>query len=371
MPKVLSVVDRNSHLDLLRATAIIMVVFYHLIQMSPVPLPGLMRFANAGQYGVDLFFVLSGWLIGNLYWKEFVKFGDVQLVRFWSRRWLRTIPPYLVALSLAWLAVFSQRGEAFDWGYLAFVQNYYHSIPFFLVSWSLCIEEHFYLFIPLLLLWATRSGRAITILFAALILAAPIFRWVRSLDGLTGAFGYEQTATHLRLEGLLLGFLVAYVPNCVPRRWFLVQSSSPWVLFLSTVCFAMVMFLPTLWTYRIGFSLLALGFTGLLVFLVGKQPGRVAASAVVNWIAVSSYSVYLTHALMIHLARKSLDFVPVLPWMFYFPIAIGLIGLGGGTLYFAMERTSIMLRDRWVPRRKRFDHLHADNYVQIQSPNPG
>src|SRR5262245_8323631 len=107
--------ERNCQLDLLRATAITMVVAYHVIQMSPEPLPRLMRFAHAGQYGVDLFFVLSGWLIGSLYWREHKKYGEVDLLRFWSRRWLRTIPPYLAALLLAWLAVYVQRREAFDW----------------------------------------------------------------------------------------------------------------------------------------------------------------------------------------------------------------------------------------------------------------
>src|SRR5881396_1604125 len=100
-----SVATRDANLDLLRATAILMVVTYHVIQMSPVPQQGLMRLAVFGQYGVDLFFVLSGWLIGRLYWKEHARFGDVGLLRFWSRRWLRTIPPYLVALAVSWLAV--------------------------------------------------------------------------------------------------------------------------------------------------------------------------------------------------------------------------------------------------------------------------
>lgn len=332
-----------------------MVVFYHLTQMSPVSLPSLMRLATAGQYGVDLFFVLSGWLIGNLYWKEFIKFGNVQLVRFWCRRWLRTIPPYIVALAFAWMAVYVQRQESFDLGYLLFLQNYYQSIPFFLVSWSLCIEEHFYLFLPLFLLWSKRSGRITAILFSALICAAPILRWFISIDGLTGEFGYEQTATHLRLEGLLLGFLIAYVPNFMPRHWSMIQRSSGLVLSAALVCFLAVLVLPNLWRYRIGFTFVALGFTGLLMFLVGKRAGKLASSVVVNWIAVSSYSVYLTHALMLHVARKGLEFVSVLPWQAYFPVAITFVVIGGGAFYFAIERTSILLRDYWIPRRKAVD----------------
>jgi peptidoglycan/LPS O-acetylase OafA/YrhL len=99
---------------LLRAAAIAMVVLYHLIAMSRTPFPRLMRFATAGKYGVDLFFVLSGWLIGNLHWREHARFGEVALLRFWSQRWLRTIPPYLAALVLSWLAVKLERREPFD-----------------------------------------------------------------------------------------------------------------------------------------------------------------------------------------------------------------------------------------------------------------
>ncbi|MEI6078887.1 MAG: acyltransferase family protein [Verrucomicrobiota bacterium] len=85
--------SRNHHLDLLRALAIVLVVFCHLIQRSPKVCPSWTRFSDLGAYGVDLFFVLSGWLIGSLYWQELVRFGNVQIYRFWGRRWLRTIPP--------------------------------------------------------------------------------------------------------------------------------------------------------------------------------------------------------------------------------------------------------------------------------------
>ncbi len=102
-----------------------------------------------GQHGVDLFFVLSGWLIGGLYWREMKAFSGVGVLRFWVRRWMRTLPPYFAALLLSWLAVSAARAEPFDWRYLVFLQNYYERIPFFLVSWSLCIEEHFYLAAPI------------------------------------------------------------------------------------------------------------------------------------------------------------------------------------------------------------------------------
>ncbi len=343
---------RDSHLDLLRATAITMVVAYHVVQMSPVPLPGLMRIATAGQYGVDLFFVLSGWLIGGLFWRERAQHGTVQLWRFWTRRWLRTIPPYLVALLLAWLAVSVERRQPFDWGYLVFVQNYYARIPFFLVSWSLCIEEHFYLFLPLLLVVGARGRRSIPLVFTTLILVAPLCRWFLALHGVDPEFGYAKTATHLRMEGLLMGFWAAYLLSFQPLLWSAIRKLSPWAMATSASALCALRFLPEARMYQIGLTTLALGLCSLLVFSVGKAPSLVSASRAVKWIAVSSYSVYLTHALMIHLARRIIMTRSGLQWWLYFPLVIGLIGAAGAAFYFAVERVSIQLRDRWVPPRK-------------------
>jgi peptidoglycan/LPS O-acetylase OafA/YrhL len=312
-----------------------------------------MAWIKFGQYGVDLFFALSGWLIGSLYWNERSRFGRIELGRFWLRRWMRTIPPYLVALLLAWLAVFAQRTESFDWGYLLFLQNYYQRIPFFLVSWSLCIEEHFYLFLPLLLILpAPRGNRSVTLLFAALIVMAPVCRWLVSLNGISPNFGYEQTATHLRMEGLLLGFWAAYLPTFMPATWSFLKGRSSWLVVGSILELGIFVTLPQLWTYRVGLTLLSLGFVSLLVFLVGRTPGAITKSTLVNWIAVGSYSVYLTHALMIHVARRILESIPSLAWFLYFPVALGLVVTGGGFFYFVAERTSIKLRDRYVSRRR-------------------
>ena len=75
---------RNRNLDLLRAIAITMVVVYHTAHTTP----SLRPVTNYGEYGVDLFFVLSGWLVGGLYWRERFSFGNVRIVGFWIRRWL-------------------------------------------------------------------------------------------------------------------------------------------------------------------------------------------------------------------------------------------------------------------------------------------
>jgi len=299
--------------------------------MSTVALPGFMRWAGLGQHGVDLFFVLSGWLIGTLFWREYSRFGSVELTRFWLRRWLRTIPPYLAGLCLAWLAVFVQRRQAFDWGYLLFVQNYYAVVPYFLVSWSLCIEEHFYVFLPLLMTPLARDRRAVCGAFLLLLAVSPIARFLLSSGGVSPVLGYAQVATHLRMEGLLLGFWAAWIPIVALVAGFLA--------------------LPVLAEYRVGLTMLPLALVSLLIVMVARAPSRLAGSRVVHAIAVSSYSIYLTHALAIHAVRFVVLAGPASLKGLYFPAAVVAIAATGAGFYFAFERTSIVLRDRLVARR--------------------
>jgi peptidoglycan/LPS O-acetylase OafA/YrhL len=348
---------RDSYLDLLRATAILMVVAYHVAQMSPIEMPRLTAVTEYGKYGVDLFFVLSGWLIGGLYWREKRRFGDVRLGLFLPRRWIRTIPPYLAGLALAWLAVWISRREPFDFGYLVFVQNYYPTIPFFLVSWSLCIEEHFYLFLPLGLWVWSRLRISPHYLFALLLIVAPVSRWFQSLHGITNTFGYAQTATHLRMEGLILGFWMAYLPSMAKGHWLVVKRCSSFLFLPACLLLASVPFFSEMFMYRVGLTVLALALNIILVCLVDRPPLWIARTRTVRWIALTSYSVYLTHALMIHLARRSMSAVSFLPSAAYFPMACAFIALGGWIFYMGIERTSLVLRDRWAPRRSANDQL--------------
>jgi peptidoglycan/LPS O-acetylase OafA/YrhL len=94
---------------------------------SPTPLPSLAVITRYGAYGVDLFFILSGWLIGGIYWREMKVRGQVDARRFWLRRWMRTLPSYFAALILSWLAV-CWSNEPFHWCYIIFMQNYYERI---------------------------------------------------------------------------------------------------------------------------------------------------------------------------------------------------------------------------------------------------
>src|SRR5262249_22297983 len=129
--------------------------------------------------------------------------------------WWRTIPPYLAALAIAYLAVFFSRHQPFDFNYLVFLQNYEPQLPFFLASWSLCVEEHFYLFVPVIALLLAKSGNQ-RFLFLTCLLPM-VFRSLEAPAEAPG-FGYFSTASHLNLDGLLGGFSLSYYWGDPARR---------------------------------------------------------------------------------------------------------------------------------------------------------
>jgi peptidoglycan/LPS O-acetylase OafA/YrhL len=145
-----SPIPRNYGLDVARAMAIVMVVFIHSIHSAFRYSPPLFWYISRG--GVELFFSLSGFLIGKILLNMFSqqKLTGSELIRFWKKRWLRTVPLYLVLL-LVYFAITNlfYKPVSFDFSYLIFSQSLTQSRKFFPESWSICVEEWFYIMIPL------------------------------------------------------------------------------------------------------------------------------------------------------------------------------------------------------------------------------
>src|ERR1035437_3385980 len=107
-----------------------------------------------GSIGVEIFFVLSGFLIGGILFREIDKGNSFvkTLINFWIRRWFRILPLYYAVLLFKFIAI----DHSIGWNilyYFAFLQNNFYGINYFSVSWSLVVEEWFYLFAPLFLLF--------------------------------------------------------------------------------------------------------------------------------------------------------------------------------------------------------------------------
>ena len=254
---------RVGNLDLFRCIAVLSVAYYHvgerfLYQFIPF------NFLNIGRYGVELFFVLSGFLISNVYYK---KDTQTKLFKFWLQRFLRTYPPYLLALLLTFTSVYVVRKQVFDWGYLVFFQNFYSKVPYFIASWSICVEEHFYLIFPLMMVIFGRviKNRSVCLTFWIVCCLMPTFlRYKFGVYDASGT-GFYRVGTIFRFDGIALGCLISFL---IHKYNFSVKSNPviSLTLFLTLIAISYwVSIKPSMMAYSVGYFLMILNIGALLV----------------------------------------------------------------------------------------------------------
>lgn len=223
----MSTVARKPGLDVLRVVAIALVMLHHFRHLPGCP-DWLRWFGLHAYIGVDLFFVLSGWLIGGQLLRSTADGKPLDLRRFWIRRWVRTVPAYLAMLVLlAIVGVIPLRQVP---AMLFFAQNYsFHHT--WIVTWSLCVEEHFYLALPLVLLglgWLRRRSASTAVLVVIALLAGSFaLRWAtwqfeppRNYDDYLSRL---YVPTHLRVDGLAIGVFFAWLSVNAHPIWHALQ----------------------------------------------------------------------------------------------------------------------------------------------------
>lgn len=215
-------------LDLLRMLAIIFVVFSHSASLLP---ESLYNFIDLFYFdGVCIFFVLSGFLIGNILINSIEKrsFNRSELFTFWIRRWFRTLPNYYLFLFL--LAILSKiiiKGFSLKYifPYLYFGQNLFTlKTPFFGESWSLCVEEWFYLTIPIMLFvlvnWLNiKFKKSIIILSLFLLLFSTFLRYYMYNNGQLLEMQDYRRVVIMRIDNLMYGVIGAYISFYYKDFW--------------------------------------------------------------------------------------------------------------------------------------------------------
>ena len=172
-------------LDGIRAIAILLVLMEHT---------NLFKQYNLGSAGVGLFFALSGYLITGLLWDEFVRNGNLSLAPFYIRRFARLMPAllFVAVISAAAFLIEGQRRAAFNAIFaITYTTNYAavvtgHHLGGFGHTWSLAVEEHFYLVWPLLMMLLIRRMQAANFVKAVLVIALLVLCWRAVLLGLFG-----------------------------------------------------------------------------------------------------------------------------------------------------------------------------------------
>ena len=211
-------------LDTLRALAVTAVVLYHLTIFGELP-AAILCVTYFGWMGVDLFFVLSGFLIGQQVLRPYLSGRRPSILDFYRRRAYRILPSYLVVLSF-YVAVPAWREAprlAPLWKFLTFTMNFGFSFNqrAFSHAWSLCVEEQFYLLLPmvviLLMRWASVRVTAITLVSVALYgIALRAFLITHYPDDVWTRIYYPS---YTRLDDLLIGICLAIIRTFRPAWW--------------------------------------------------------------------------------------------------------------------------------------------------------
>jgi peptidoglycan/LPS O-acetylase OafA/YrhL len=365
---------RTPALDTLRALAITLVFAYHY-RIFVSGRPDLGWISVIGWVGVDLFFVLSGYLIGNQLFAALKRGEPLSLKSFYARRALRTWPAFWVVLAAYFMfpSVMGGRPPPPLWSFLTFTQNFgLQPGTAFSHAWSLCIEEQFYLALPLVVLAARRVGsrRSQAWLLLAGLLAVGITAraWLWSRHGLEatgrmdGYYPHIYYATLCRFDEFLPGIAVALLKNFHPQAWRKVQAHGQ-ALLVAAIAAVGAMLYGVHSHYYVdgvgygffmtvfGYSLMAMAFALLLMAALSPTSWlhrvRIPGAATV---ALWSYSIYLTHKAVGFVVKGQAAPFGLSPLVVL--LVTGVLSLAvGGALYWLVEKPFMALRQRHFPAR--------------------
>lgn len=352
-------------LDVFRAIAILIVVVGHgggisgdLFNAIPeIPLPN----------GVELFFVLSGFLIGGIFIREIDKSGTFsisQLVHFWKRRWFRTLPNYYLVLIanavLVYLGITHGNIDHFGIEFFFFFQNFATGFTdFFWESWSLSIEEWFYIFLPIIgfcFLKILPAKRALLLTILTL-LGAPLFYRILIADIEYDHFwaGINISKVVLtRLDAIIYGVLAAFIKHYYAQSW----KQYKYPLFIAgliiTYVNVFVEIQPNDFYFRtFYFSVTSFGMMLLLPLADQTTSFKVPAlGKAITHISLISYSMYLIHmGIVAGIIEK--NFMPntttghAVMYLVYWGTTILLSTL----IYRYFERPTTQLRERFSRKK--------------------
>ena len=376
---------RNFGLDVIRAVAIMLVIISHstllLFPNQNNTLLTIIRFF--GTIGVDLFFVLSGFLIGRIILKQ-IETGKTtfkDLLYFWIRRWFRTLPNYFLILLLnIFLAIFLFKNLVKDIGcYFLFLQNFNSSQPdFFTESWSLSIEEYAYIIGPLLLYLSLIFFKKVQpkclwyLLVVIIIIATSTYLkynfYIQNqlISDVSWSHEFRKVVIY-RIDSIYYGFLAAYIFMYFKSLWDLYKIKVFW---LGSILFFGMHFLIFIFDFRpenaaffYNIFYLSLVSVSLLLFfpfaLTLKANSFIIS--IITKISVLSYAIYLinyslvllTIQFFIDVASLSIG-LKILVLLLYLTLTY----LASLFLYICFEKPTTNMRDSAYIKQR----FHIDSY---------
>ncbi|QNK63991.1 acyltransferase [Pedobacter sp. PAMC26386] len=318
------VTHKLSGLDHLRAFAITIVFFYHYQHFAPQGWQE--KISSFGWIGVDLFFVLSGFLIAGQIFKTISQGKKISLREFFIKRFFRIIPAYIVILLLyITFPILREREHlAPIWRYLTFTLNMdldLRNTGTFTHAWSLCIEEQFYLLLPLIICTVSyfRIGKNAVYIFVflfALGFVLRIWSWNQFIEPQLSNdsfrflwYKYLYYPTYNRLDGLLTGVSIAALLNFYPLYYQRINKYANWLLAAGLFILCCVCYLCA---DQYSFNASIFGFT-LVSLAFGAIVAAAACSTCILYqyqskftyhLATLSYAIYLSHKIITHITQN-------------------------------------------------------------------
>ena len=348
---------RNFGLDLFRALAILLVVLSHgkfLLNGTVLENFPFVKILD----GVDLFFVLSGFLIGGILLKSSSEgFNWQGIAHFWKRRWLRTLPNYYLILFLNFIfiscGIISGDLTVFGWKFIVFLQNFTKPlIGFFWESWSLAVEEWFYIFTPLLLwLLLKKFKLKVSFLIVTLVLMlGPLLYRAYSFDSTLDDFWFDvkvRKVALMRLDAISFGLLLAWVYYFHKNLWDKWKKAAL-VLGLGIVFFLLNNTASNSTFYRqvFYFSITPLAIALVLPWAEGITSSWKRLVAAVTHISKISYSMYLINlALVAQVIGLNFPVTGNADGIMKYLIYWGIVISASSLLYYLVERPILKWRD--------------------------
>jgi len=318
----------------MRAFSIWLVILQH----GGIGIPGLVQL-KIGGIGVEIFFVLSGFLIGGIIFRDIDKGNSFAqtLKSFWIRRWFRILPLYYAMLLFTFIFI----NHSIGWNilyYVFFLQNNFYGISFCNVSWSLVIEEWFYLFTPVFLLLATRVLKTDKKVFMSMILFIVFVNIIRLIYVVHGNVPYSGVNSNFpfRFDSLFIGVILSFVNH---KKWkvFEVMCSKKYfalgfVLFITYLfCFWSLSYPvnsidSNLFIRTLGFFILPFTISLMVPFMstIKINPDKNLLLKGVFWFisttSILTYSIYLTHSFVYDLKINlpaSIAMTYLISWLIY------------------------------------------------------
>lgn len=353
---------RSLQLDFLRFCGVFLVMINHIVIKNNGPLDQIFhRIWIGGWIGVDLFFVLSGYLVSGLIFKEYSLYHSFNAKRFLIRRGFKIYPSYYIFLITAFvfnILVTHGKGpyhliQLFHES--IFVSNYLSYTNLHL--WSICVEEHFYVLLAILLFFLIRYGkierRYFVYVYVGLLILGLACRFYNYIHYPNYDVARDYIKSHFRFDALFFGVLLSYIANfesdLITK---LLTSKFRFLLLAFSLLFLSTNFIFDRPDFRfvsvLNLALNPICFGYLMLVVINYQNALfLKLITPLSFIGKYSYSIYLFHRLfnsiLFHLFRDG--------GRFYYPLYFIVAITGGIIISKCIEYPLINLREKYFPSR--------------------